>query len=266
MHPWQINSAPFGRTPTRRRELLSGYFTAVTAMDHNLGRLLDWLEAHSLSENTLIIFTSDNGMNMGHHGIYGKGNGTFPQNMYDTSVKVPAIMSHPSQIKAQLVSDVLLSHYDLMPTLLEYLGLEAPTRDNLPGKSFAGLLRGQVEGEDGDKASQEAVVIYDEYGPVRMIRNHEWKYIHRYPYGPHELYHLAVDPSEQQNLIGEAACQDKIIELKAGLEDWFARFVKPQMDGRHEAVTGMGQLGLAGLAAKGHNNFASNWFYLKDKE
>lgn len=260
MHPWQINSAPWGRTPERRRELLSGYFTAVTAMDQQVGRLLDWLETNGLSENTLVIFTSDNGMNMGHHGIYGKGNGTFPQNMYDTSVKVPAIMAHPSQIAGGQTVEALLSHYDLMPTLLEYLGMAAAPQDNLPGKSFAGLLKGAGEITE----DREAVVVYDEYGPVRMIRDREWKYVHRYPYGPHELYHLANDPGEQRNLIEEAAYVEKIVGLKAGLEDWFARFVNPAKDGRNEAVTGMGQLGPAGLAALGRNNFAANWFYLKD--
>ena len=93
MHPQQLSktgsSGSLGFTEEERRETLSGYFAAMTAMDANVGRLLDWLEANGLRENTLIAFTSDNGMNMGHHGIYGKGNGTYPPNMFDTSVKVP---------------------------------------------------------------------------------------------------------------------------------------------------------------------------------
>lgn len=86
-HPWQINSAPHGYTPEARRPHLSGYYAAITAMDAQIGRLLAWLDERDLRTNTLIIFTSDNGMNMGHHGIFGKGNGTFPQNMFDTSVR-----------------------------------------------------------------------------------------------------------------------------------------------------------------------------------
>ena len=92
VHPWQINSAPRG-VGARRHELLSGYYASITAVDRGVGALLAWLDAHGLAEQTLIIFTGDNGMNMGHHGIWGKGNGTFPQNMYDTSVKVPFILS-----------------------------------------------------------------------------------------------------------------------------------------------------------------------------
>ena len=82
MHPQQLHKAgasgSLGFTEEDRRVALSGYFAATTAMDTNVGRLLDWLEENGLREDTLVIFTSDNGMNMGHHGIYGKGNGTFP--------------------------------------------------------------------------------------------------------------------------------------------------------------------------------------------
>lgn len=60
------------------RECLIGYFAAVTAMDANIGRIMDKLEAGNLLDDTLIIFTSDNGFNCGHHGVWGKGNGTFP--------------------------------------------------------------------------------------------------------------------------------------------------------------------------------------------
>ena len=94
-HPWQINSAPRGRGE-KRLELLRGYFAAISGVDRGVGQLLAKLEQLGLRENTLVIFTGDNGMNMGHHGIWGKGNGTFPLNMYDTSVKVPFILSAPA--------------------------------------------------------------------------------------------------------------------------------------------------------------------------
>jgi len=255
MHPWQINTAPYG-DGGKRRAILSGYFAAVTAMDMNVGRILDRLEAMGLLENTLVIFTSDNGMNMGHHGIYGKGNGTFPMNMFDTSVKVPMIISRPGYVPEGEVCEELLSHYDVMPTLLEYLGVENPEAGRLPGRSFAGLLRGEkLEG-------REEVVVYDEYGPVRMIRNREWKYIHRYPYGPHEFYDLVNDPDERNNLIDSPDHQDKISEMRVRLEEWFIRYVDPMVDGVREPVTGRGQIGLAGPAGRGKESFAGDWHYL----
>ena len=81
-----------------RRESLTGYFAAVTAMDHAVGCLLDELDRLGIAEDTMVVFTSDNGSNMGHHGIFGKGNGTNPQNMYDTSVKVPGLFRFPGRI------------------------------------------------------------------------------------------------------------------------------------------------------------------------
>jgi arylsulfatase A-like enzyme len=259
IHPWQV--AGLIRADGRnRRVLLSGYFAAVTAMDRNIGRILDKLEAMHLRENTLILFTTDNGMNMGHHGIYGKGNGTFPQNMFDTSVKVPTIISRPGHVSQGEVCEELLSHYDVMPTLLDYLEMENPEAEKLPGQSFACLLRGEK------LAGRENIVVYDEYGPVRMIRNREWKYVHRHPYGPHELFDLVKDPDERNNLIECSGYRDRVREMRAGLEKWFVRYVDPRMDGSRESVTGSGQLGLAGTAGKGEKNFASDWHYLVDGE
>ena len=102
-----------------------------TAMDDNVGRILKKLEEENLMEDTLIIFSSDNGFNCGHHGIWGKGNGTFPLNMYDSSVKVPLIMCHKGHIPENHVCDEMHSGYDFMPTLLDYLGFKNDEADKL---------------------------------------------------------------------------------------------------------------------------------------
>ena len=249
-HPWQSPTAPQGRGEARK-ELLAGYYAAISAMDAGLARIVEKVGAMGIREETLLVFTSDNGMNMGHHGIWGKGNGTFPLNMYDTSVKVPFIASLPGTIPEGRVSDALVSQYDWMPTLLDLLGIEAPGLDRLPGKSFAPILCG-TEARGGD-----AVVVYDEYGPVRMVRTRDWKYVHRYPYGPHELYHLARDPEERVNLHDGPAehpeAAKKAVELKATLDKWFARYADPARDGSREGVTGFGQKDLAGPAGGGRS-------------
>lgn len=241
-HPWSIKTAPWSDDPL---ENLKGYFAAVTAMDHNIGRIMDKLEDMGIREQTLICFMSDNGFNCGHHGIWGKGNGTFPQNMFDTSVKVPAIFSHPGFIPQGRVCDELVSAYDFMPTLLAYVGLDYQDADKLPGRSFLPLLLG----EDGN--GREEVVIFDEYGPVRMIRSREWKYVHRYPYGPHEMYDLVNDPNEQNNLVDSPEVQQQREAMKARLEQWFVHYADPARDGTREAVTGYGQIELAGPAGQG---------------
>lgn len=256
LHPWQINSAPRG-VEARRRELLTGYYASITGVDRGVGMLLAWLDAHGLREQTLVVFTGDNGMNMGHHGIWGKGNGTFPQNMYDTSVKVPFTAAHTGQIPAGIVADELFSHYDILPTLLNYAGLDAAIPMSLPGRSFAAALRGD------DAPAHEHVVVYDEYGPVRMIRSTQWKYIHRYPYGPHELYDLVRDPQERENLIEDPGFAGFVAGLRRELEAWFQRFATLERDGARQPVTGKGQIERVGLEGDGRTAFADDWYYIE---
>lgn len=241
VHPNQKPTAPYG-TGEVRKSLLRGYYAAVTAMDANVGRLLDALQDKGLTEDTIVIFMSDNGMNMGHHGIWGKGNGTYPFNMYDTAVKVPLLISWPGHYPEGLVSQRMCSQYDFFQTLLDMLGIHARLPEGLPGSSFAGVFRGDAE-EEG------SVYIYDEYGPTRMIRTREWKYIHRYPGGPDELYHLAADPEENENLIHRPEYRDIADELHCRLNRWFYTYADPAVDGAREDVSGCGQMCRPGIYA-----------------
>lgn len=244
IHPNQLNkearAATLGNTPENRRLALSGYFAAIVEMDRNIGRLLDWLEENRLRENTLVVFNADNGMNMGHHGIWGKGNGTYPPNMFDTAVKVPMLISRPGHVPQDLICDKLLSQYDFMPTLLGYLELESPSDQPLPGRDFSPILRGESLGDE------TPIYVLDEYGPTRMIRTRTWKYVHRYPDGPDELYDLANDPFERLDLVDLPEYDERISSLRTELEDWYDHYVDPRMDGAKNNVTGRGQIGLAG--------------------
>ena len=257
MHPWQIDTAPCAVNPESRRELLSGYYASISAMDAGIGRLLEFLDLNGLADDTLFVFTSDNGMNMGHHGIYGKGNGTFPQNMYDTSVKVPFLVSCPGKIPAGSTCDALFSHYDYLPTLLGFLGLENRIPPALPGQALHDLWLGHT------RANREEVVVFDEYGPVQMLRTLTWKYVHRYPAGPHELDDLQNDPGEGENLADSPEHERIRDDLRRRLEAWFARFVDPCLDGRMHLVTGKGQLDRVDAGAD--KPFEDDWFYLNDR-
>ena len=245
-HPWSTTDYR-----ENHEENLKGYYAAITAMDYNVGRIIDKLEELEIRDNTLIWFLSDNGFNFGHHGIWGKGNGTFPQNMFDTSIKVPAIVSHPGSIPQGEVCDELVSGYDFMPTLLEYIGLGNTSSDQLPGNSISHLLKGNKERSSG----REHVVIYDEYGPVRMIRSKKWKYIHRYPYGPHELYNLENDSDENNNLINDKDYAKIVIKMRTKMETWFVSYVESEIDGTKEPVTGAGQSDLAGTKKRELHNY-----------
>ena len=238
-----------------------GYYAAATAMDYNIGRILEQLDELGIREETLVIFGSDNGFSCGHHGFWGKGNGTFPINMYESSVKVPMIMSQPGVIQPGMVNSSLLSAYDFMPTLLDYVGIEGTDRgEKLPGKSFLPALLGQ-EFHQG-----ESIVVMDEYGPNRMIRGTRYKFIKRYPYGPNELYDLQEDPGERRNLLLAGNEKDEEIgrSMNYELEQWFINYVNPEIDGAKEPVFGSGQIGLAGLWSKGEVSHSCD-DYIKEK-
>jgi arylsulfatase A-like enzyme len=206
------------------RESLKGYFASVTAMDLEVGRIIDKLEALDLRERTLVIFASDNGYSCGHHGFWGKGNGTNPVNMYENSIKVPFVASHPGVIPEGMVQSAMVASYDFMPTLLDYANLPVPDTQ-LPGSSFLSALK------DEHAPGRDNIVVYDEYGYCRMIRTKRWKYVHRYPDGPNELWDLVNDPHERQNLIDDTSHSDLIDELKVQMESWFEQYVDEDKDG-----------------------------------
>jgi arylsulfatase A-like enzyme len=235
-HPW---AGPLTRC-LGDREMLKGYFAAVTALDIDVGRILDRLEERGIRDNTLVVFTSDNGFSCGHHGFWGKGNGTYPLNMYENSIKIPFVVSHPARIEAGKVSEGMFSAIDFMPTLLDYVGIDLPESPGLPGRSFVPVLEGDAT------ASRESVVIYDEYGGTRMVRTTDWKYVHRYPDGPHELYHLNNDPDERTNLAGEPSETGRIREMLGIMENWFADHSSKEKDGKDLPVSGGGQLRMIG--------------------
>jgi arylsulfatase A-like enzyme len=234
-HPWAI--MPRNRDTTSadattlglsnnlgNRESLKGYFASVTAMDHDVGRILDKLESLGLRERTLVIFASDNGYSCGHHGFWGKGNGTNPVNMYENSIKVPFIASHPGVIPEGMIQSAMVASYDFMPTLLDYLDLPLPDTQ-LPGSSFLPALK------DENSPGRDTIVVYDEYGYCRMIRTDKWKYVHRYPEGPNELWDLVNDPDERTNLIDDPAQRERISELRTQMESWFEEYVDTDKDG-----------------------------------
>lgn len=239
-HPDLLTGPVYGTK--KRKENLRGYFAAVSAMDEQIGRILDALEEKGLAENTIVIFTADNGMSMGHHGVWGKGNGTFPMNMYDSAIQVPFLIRWPQKLEGGTVCEEAVSACDLYPTLLEIAGLEEKSPKGLPGRNFLPLLAGAHKG-------REETTIYGEYGPVRMIRTAEWKYVHRYPYGQHELFHLSEDPQENRNLYGQQEYEEIIRKLKEQMERWFLTYTDPQLDGTKEGVTGSGQLCRVGIYA-----------------
>lgn len=237
-HPWQSKRHLSPKDPAQRRSYIQGFYTCVTSMDRNIGRIMDFLKDNHLEEDTIVMFLSDNGFNLGHHGIWGKGNGTFPLNMYESSVKVPCIL-WGGGIKKGGVSQALFSQYDLFPTILDLAGIDfmgEAYMESLPGTSMVPVLRGEKE------SVRDEVVVYEEYGPVRMIREERFKLIYRTPYGPHELYDLREDPEETINLVSQPEFREKTMELYRKLDQWFQKYTAEGCDGRRYPVDGSGQM------------------------
>ena len=256
LHPDQVGTCQVGDTDEKRKYLLKGYYAAITAVDEGVGRIMDALRRNGLDEKTIVIFSGDNGMNLGQHGVWGKGNGTYPMNMYDSSVKVPFIVWGPGSVRQGATVENLTSHYDILPTLRDFLGQPTSGEEKLPGESFLKELT------EGLPPRDRQLCILDEYGPVRMIRSRTHKLVIEPIHGNHQLYDLVNDPSEEVNHFGEAEYASVQRALFEALEAAYAQYTIPPFDGSKTMPTGSGQLNE--IKEEGENVFHPQILYFRD--
>jgi arylsulfatase A-like enzyme len=210
-------------------ESMRSYSALVTGMDRNVGRVLDQLEKMGAREDTVVVFSADQGYNCGHHGVWGKGNGTVPFNMYEESVRVPLIWSFPGRIAANRRSDAFVAHYDFFPTLLEYLGIEFRQSPAMPGSSYARLLRNQ-EFRARDR-------VYFEYCGVRGLRTADVKSVVREKGQFSEFYDIRKDPGETLNLWDSAAHARAREGAERQIGEFFRRVGAPPIDDWRKTTT-----------------------------
>jgi arylsulfatase A-like enzyme len=196
--------------------MISNYYGLITEIDHWVGILLDKLDELNLTENTLVIFTSDHGEMLGAHGMREKNV------FYEESSHIPLIMRFPGEIEAGTTVDGYISLIDLFPTILDYL--------NLPEHDSDGVsLRGLIEGTDTEHGKY-VVTEWDFRGPTEpnyMILKDGWKLMIPYTKSStvlNALYDLNTDPHEMNNLIGNnpnaADYKEKAEELRGFLLEW----------------------------------------------
>ncbi|PRY89028.1 sulfatase family protein [Mongoliibacter ruber] len=173
---------------------MQDYLGTIQAVDENVGRLLDYLEANDMMENTIIVYTSDQGFYLGEHGWYDK------RFVYDESFKTPLLVSWPDRIKAGSKSDELVQNLDFAQTFLEAAGVKAP--DDMQGESLIPLLTGNSAQWDRDAVYYH----YYEYPAEHMVNRHyaivtkEYKLIHYYYVEDQwELLDRKKDPLELKN-------------------------------------------------------------------
>ena len=149
-----------------------------------------------MRDNTLIIFTGDNGYLLGRHGLWSKGLASDPINMYDEVMRVPMIWNWPGKIPTEYVAPDMVSFYDVMPTICGITGAPEPEGRKLCGRSYAPLIRR----ERLPKKEPWKQVAYGHFRNTEMIRDTRFKLVLRDGgAGPGELFDIAADPREMTN-------------------------------------------------------------------
>lgn len=219
-HLWLHNNRQYINNLTAIRR----YAAEISGVDDGVGRIMQTLKRLGLDANTLVVFTADQGFCGGHHGMWGMADHSRPLHCYDETIHVPMIVRQPGEIRAGRRSDIMVSNYDALPTVLSYLGLadRIPDKPNLPGRDYSAVLRGEQIEWDNE--------IYYEFENCRMVRTPTWKYCRRFPAGPDELYDLKSDPGEQKNLAGRDEHVKIQEQLGNRLKAFFSRYADPRYD------------------------------------
>jgi len=235
---------PVPDTPQTRRDM-AGFRASARVLDEGIGTVLAALEANGLSDNTLVICTTD-------HGI------AFPSmkcNLTDHGIGVMLIMRGPGGFAGGRVFDTIVSHVDVYPTICDLLDIEHPSW--LQGKSMMPLIRGAAEHINEEVFADST--YHAAYEPQRAVRTRRWKYIRRYgerrkPVMPNcdnsvskdlwvdhgweeqhvaseQLYDVIFDPNERRNLAGDATVETVLEEMRGRLDRWMRETEDPLLDG-----------------------------------
>ena len=201
---------------------MRSYAAAVSGVDDGIGQVMKKLKELGLDENTLVVFSADQGLNAGHGGYWGMGDHSRPINTHEATVRIPLIFRLPGEIAKGSTLDLMINSYDFLPTVLEVLKQKTPKGSALPGKSFAPALRGKTIPWEN--------FIYHEFENTRMIRNEKWKLTLRHPFGPDELYDMERDPDEKENLIHAPEFESVKTDLTRRLRAFFSKYADPKYD------------------------------------
>ena len=192
---------------------IKDYLRCIASVDDNVGDLLEYLDESGLAENTIVVYTSDQGFYLGDHGWFDK------RFMYEESLRMPFLVRYPRQIKAASVNKDLVQNLDFGPTFLDFAGVQVP-RD-MQGRSMRKVLQGKTP-----KDWRTSIYYhYHEYPAVHSVKRHygvrtkRYKLIHFYhDIDEWELYDLEKDPNEMKNVLADPAYANIVKDLKAELK------------------------------------------------
>lgn len=214
------NLAAYPRTKREIQQHIADYYAMISHLDYNVGKIVKALEESGELDNTIIVFTGDNGLAVGQHGLMGK------QSLYDHSIRVPLIMAGPG-IKEGCINKEYVYLLDIYPTLCDLC--EIPIPSSVEGKSFKTGLEGQ-----------ESLIREDIYAAythlIRSVKDRRYKLI-EYRLHPEEnqLFDLETDPHELHNLYHDPAC----LEVKNSLKQRLAAYKNSWEDNRENKYTKM---------------------------
>ena len=186
---------------------LQDYMATIAAVDEGVGQLLDYLEKNGLAENTLVVYTSDQGFYLGENGWFDK------RFMYEPSFGTPLLMQWPGKIDPDIRIDAMVQNLDFAPTFLEVAGVR-DLEEEMQGESFMGLLNGSMS-----EADFRDVIYYHyyDYPAFHMVKKHygirtqRYKLLHFYDdIDQWEFYDLEKDPLEKHNAIDDQEYSDRV--------------------------------------------------------
>ncbi|WP_111683631.1 sulfatase family protein [Winogradskyella tangerina] len=191
-----LKNSPKGQALTlwKYQRYMEDYLGVIKSVDRNIGRLLDYLDANELTENTMVVYTSDQGFFLGEHGWFDK------RFMYEESFRTPLLIRYPNKIQRASLNDELVQNIDFAPTVLDVAGIAIP--EDMQGKSLVPLF-------EGDTSNWRNALYYHyyEYPGIHMVKRHygvrtdRYKLIHfYYDTEAWEMYDLKEDPQELNNI------------------------------------------------------------------
>lgn len=204
---------------------IKDYLRCIASVDENIGRLLRYLDESGLSDNTIVIYTSDQGMFIGEHGYYDK------RFMYEESLRMPLLVRYPREIKPGAVNDDMVLNVDFAPTFLDFAGAAIP--DGMQGRNIHPLLNGRTPGDWRTSMYYRYYMHLAHHGvPAHYgVRTKRYKLIYFYgqplgmkgavkkPTEPEwEMFDLEKDPDEMNNVYDDPAYAGVVKRLKTELE------------------------------------------------
>ena len=191
------------------------YLETLQSVDESVQKVLEWVTAQGLQNNTMVVYMGDNGFSFGEHGLIDK------RHAYEESMRVPLLVWAPGMVKPKSVVEQVVMNVDLAPTFLEIVGISKPSQ--MQGYSFADLLNQKNTPWQRDKVFYEYYweAAFPQTPTMFAVRNDRYKYIYYNGiWDINELYDLQEDPYEMNNLIRDSNYQKTAQELRTELFNW----------------------------------------------